>query len=74
MARSLEVMDLETLRPTLRASYRVGVEVGASKCDLRHGKLCIGIIDGSGFGRFLASCLEIVGPTSLMVGLEPIPK
>ena len=74
MARSLEVMDLDTLRPTLLASYRIGVLAGASKCNLRHGKMRIGIIDGTGFGRFLASCFEIVGPSSLMVGIEPIEK
>ena len=28
----------------------------------------------SGFGRLLASCFEIVGPDSLMVGLEPMEK
>ncbi len=74
MARSLEVMDLHSLRQILLASYRQGINSGQSKYQLRSGKRRIGIIDGSGFGRFFASCFEIVGPTSLMVGLQPIPK
>jgi len=74
MARSLELMDLETLRPILLSVYRLGVESGQSKCQLRDGKLRIGIIDGTCFGRFLASCLQMVGPTSLRVGLQPIEK
>ena len=74
MARSLEVMDLHSLRQILLASYRQGINSGQSKYQLRSGKRRIGIIDGSGFGRFFASFFEIVGPTSLMVGLQPIPK
>lgn len=74
MARSLALMDLKTLRPILLSTYRLGVAAGQSKYQLRSGKVRIGIIDGSGFGRFLASCFEIVGPISLMVGLEPIEK
>ena len=74
MARSLQAMDLHSLRQILLASYRHGVGYGQSKYQLHSGKRRIGIIDGSGFGRFLASCFEIVGPTSLMVGLEPIKK
>ena len=74
MARSLEVMDLYPLRQILLASYRQGVDSGQSKYQLCDGKRRIGIIDSSGFGRFFASCFEIVGPTSLMVGLEPIEK
>ena len=74
MARSLQVMDLKTLQQIWLASYRQGINSGQSKYQLRDGKRRIGIIDGSGFGRFLSSCFEIVGPTSLMVGLQPIPK
>ncbi|MCH8296094.1 hypothetical protein IH992_33875 [Candidatus Poribacteria bacterium] len=74
MARSLGLMARETLWPILRATYQLGVQSGQSKYQLRDGKRRIGIIDGSGFGRFFASCFEIVGPISLMVGLEPIPK
>lgn len=74
MARSLEKMQRAQLRAILLDSYRLGVAQGSSKCQLRSGKLRIGIIDGSGFGRLLASCFEIVGPISLMVDLEPYEK
>ena len=67
-------MQLSTLRQTLLDSYRLGVDDGQSKCELRAGKQRIGIIDGSGFGRLLASCFEIVGPVSLMVDLQPYEK
>jgi len=50
------------------------IRQGVSKCSLRAGKLRLGILDGSSFGRFQASCFEVVGPVSLMVDLEPIPK
>ena len=55
-------------------SYHLGVVDGRSKSRLRGVKRCIGIIDGSGFGRLLASCFEIVGPVSLIVDLEPMEK
>jgi len=74
MARSLTSMELPCLRPILLSSYRLGVNSGQSKYQLRDGKRRIGVIDSSGFGRFLASCFEIVGPTSLMVGLQRIEK
>ena len=67
-------MQLGSLRQSLLDSYRLGVSAGESKCKLRHGKQRIGIIDGSSFGRLLASCFEIVGPVSLMVDLEPMEK
>ncbi len=56
MARSLEQMQLAQLRAILLDSYRLGVAAGGSKCQLRSGKMRIGIIDGCGFGRLLASC------------------
>lgn len=74
MARSLETMNFDALRLMLYDSYRLGRNQGLSKCPLRSGSLRIGIIDGSTFGRFEASCFEIVGPSSLMVDLEEIPK
>ncbi len=74
MARSLESMGLDELRCVLHDAYRLGCGAGISKCPLRSGNLRIGIVDGSVFGRFGASCLEIVGVESLMVDLEEIPK
>ena len=52
----------------------MGVVDGHSKSQLRGGKRRIGIIDGSEFGRLLASCFEIVGPVRKMVDLEPMEK
>lgn len=51
MARSLEKMQLAPLRQALLDSYHLGVADGGSKCELRAGKMRIGIIDGSGFGQ-----------------------
>lgn len=74
MAGSLETMELDSLRPMLYDAYRLGRTFGESKCPLREGNIGIGIVDGSSFGRFEASCFEVVGATSLMVDLEQIPK
>lgn len=74
MARSLETMNISLLRPILYSAYRLGRRQGLSKCNLRSGKLRIGLVDGSTFGKFEASCFQIVGPLSLMVDLEHIPK
>ena len=74
MARSLETMAISKLRSILYDAYRLGNQKGVSKCNLRYGKLRIGILDGSNFGHFEASCFEVVGPVSLMVDLENIPK
>ena len=62
------------LRQNLLDSYHLGVVDGRGKSQLRGVKRRIGIIDGSGFGRLLASCFEIVGSVSLMVDLEPMEK
>ena len=74
MARSLETMRLDEPRSILHDAYLLGSRSGVSKCPLRSGRLRIGIVDGSVFGRFQASCLEVVGVESLMVDLEEIPK
>jgi len=74
MARSLYQIQLVQLRQNLLDFYHLGVVDGRSKSQLRGGKQRIGIVDGSGLGRLLASCFEIVGPVSLMVGLEPMEK
>jgi len=74
MCRSLESVGLDRLRTNLRGAYLLGCSMGVSKCPLRSGRLRIGIVDGSMFGRFGASCLEVVGTESMMVDLEEIPK
>ena len=74
MCRSLESMGLDRLRSILHSAYLLWCSIGVSKCPLRSGRLRIGIVDGSVFGRFKASCLEVVGAESMMVDLEEIPK
>ncbi len=78
MARSLESMGFDELRSILHNAYRLGCGAGMSKCPLRSGNLRIGMVDGSVFGRFQASCLEVLGMESmmvdLMVDLEEIPR
>lgn len=74
MACSLEGMTISKLREMLYDSYRLGVKQGASKCSLRAHKLRLGILDGSSFSQFQASCFEVVAAVSLMLDLEPIPK
>jgi hypothetical protein len=74
MARSLENMNIETLRTHLYSAYIIAKATGKSKVELKIGSRKIGIIDGSGFGNRLASCLEIIGPVSLMVDFEEIIK
>jgi hypothetical protein len=74
MARSLESMDIDTLRADLYSTYIIAKAMGKSKFELQTGRRKIGIIDGSGFGKRLASCLEIIGTVSLMVDLEEMSK
>ena len=74
MCRSLESMRLSKVRSILHSAYLLGCNTGVSKCPLRSGRLRIGIVDGSVFGSFAASCLEVVGVESMMVDLEEIPK
>lgn len=74
MARSLENMDVEPLRTHLYSAYIIAKEMGKSKFELKVGRRKIAIVDGSGFGNRLASCLEIIGPVSLMVDFEEISR
>ncbi len=74
MSRSLEGMDISSIRPVLYASYRNGSDAGESKWEGVLGKYRVGIVDGSSFGQFQASCFEIVGQIAMMVDLEEIVK
>jgi len=74
MSRSAESMDISMIRTHLYSIYIIAKEAGNSKVELRNGRIKIGIVDGSGFGDRLASCLEIMGPVSVMVDLEEITK
>ena len=74
MQRSLQGLDLAPARALLQSSYRFGKTLGLSKCPLRRHSLRLGLVDGSDFGGFLASCLQIIGQESFIVDLEPIQK
>jgi hypothetical protein len=74
MTRSVVGMDLATIRSVLLAGYRVARTAGESKWEGAVGKHRVGIVDGTSFRQYLASCLEILGPSALLIDLEPIPK
>jgi hypothetical protein len=74
MSRSLETMKLTPIRSVLRSAYHAGRIAGRSKWDGTLGKHRVGIVDGTCFGSYMASCLEIVGQSALLLDMEPIPK
>ena len=74
MTRSLEGMKLDPIRSLLVSAYDIGRRTGLSKWDGVLGKHRVGIVDGTCFGSYMASCLEIVGQSALLIDMEPIPK
>jgi hypothetical protein len=74
MSRSLEGMKLDPIRSILVTAYHRGRNCGLSKWEGACGKHRVGIVDGSGFGSYMASCVEIVGQSALLLDMEPIPK
>jgi hypothetical protein len=74
MSRSLEGMQLDPIRAVLVSAYHVGRTSGLSKWEGARGKQRIGIVDGTCFGPYRASCVEIVGQSALLVDMEPISK
>jgi hypothetical protein len=74
MTRSLEGMKLGPIRSALVSAYHLGRRTGLSKWDGVLGKHRVGIVDGTCFGPYMASCLEIVGQSALLMDMEPIPK
>ena len=74
ISRSLEEMKLDPIRSVLVSAYHVGRISGLSKWDGALGKYRVGIVDGTCFGPYMASCLEIVGQSALLIDMEPIPK
>lgn len=74
ISRSLEAMKLDPIRAVLVSAYHVGRTSGLSKWDGALGKHRVGIVDGTCFGPYMASCLEIVGQSALLIDMEPIPK
>lgn len=74
ISRSLEAMKVDPIRAMLVSAYHVGRTSGLSKWDGALGKHRVGIVDGTCFGPYMASCLEIVGQSALLIDMEPIPK
>jgi hypothetical protein len=58
----------------LEGVYASGRCLGVGRCEVGGGRLRIGMIDGSCFGQFRASCFAQIGSVCLMGGLEPISK
>jgi hypothetical protein len=74
ISRSLETMKFTPIRSVLRSAYHGARIAGLSKWDGTLGKHRVGIVDGTCFGPYMASCLEIVGQSALLIDMEPIPK
>ena len=74
LSRSLASFELEGLHQLLEAVYAKGRHLGIGRCELGGDQARIGVIDGSQFGPFMASCFAEIGSVCLMGGLEKIPK
>ena len=74
LSRSLAGFGLGGLHALLLAIYAAGRTLGIGRCLIGEGRWRIGMIDGSQFGRFMASCFAEIGSVCLMGGLEEIPK
>ena len=74
LSRSLLGFELAGLHALLLAVYAAGRSLGIGRCLIGEGRWRIGVIDGSQFGRFMASCFAEIGSVCLMGGLEQIPK
>ena len=72
--RSLRSFDLPLLRQTLHSLYLRAEERGLCTYHLGSRKLKIGILDGSKFGHFYASCFQVVGKADIWVDLKVIPR
>ena len=74
LSRSLATFGLAGLHALLGAVYATGRALGVGRCPVGEGRWRIGVLDGSCFGHFMASCFAEIGSISLMGGLEKIPK
>jgi len=74
LSRSLLGFELSGLHGLLLAVYAAGRTLGIGRCLIGEGRWRIGAIDGSQFGRLMASCFAEIGSVCLMGGLEEIPK
>jgi hypothetical protein len=72
LSRSLAGFGLAGLQTLLQSVYALGRHLGVGRCEVTHGRLRVGVIDGSCFGRFRASCFAQIGSVCLMGGIEPI--
>ena len=73
LSRSLSGFGLDALHQMLEAVYAAGRGLGVGRCEVAGGRLRIGMIDGSCFGQFRASCFAQIGSVCLMGGIEPFP-
>lgn len=74
LSRSLSGFRLAGLHALLQAVYAAGRVLGIGRCPIGEGRWRIGVIDGSQFGRFMASCFAEIGSVCVIGGLEQIPK
>ena len=74
LSRALAKGRLAGLHALLGAVYAAGRVLGVGRCPVGEGRWRIGVIDGSTFGRFWASCFAELGSGCLMGGLEKISK
>mgnify|MGYP005856862505 CR=1 FL=1 len=75
IARVVKQMDIETKREVLRTMCCSVRAQGWGKVELpRAGRVRIGIIDGSTFGKFFFSVFQCLGAVAVPLDLEPYKK
>lgn len=75
MHTSLGTMCKGLLEEWMRVIYQKAKQEGLLKVKSPQlGGLRLGAIDGTGFGKFLASCFQIVAEPSMFIDFERIPK
>ena len=74
LSRSLSGMELAKLHHILQSVYAKARQMDIRRCEIGKARWRIGLIDGSTFGRFMASCFAEMGSVCLMGDLEAIPK
>jgi len=72
--RVLKIFDIAPLRKLLHSSFLISRQMGHSSLKLGNRKLRVGLIDGSSFGKFLASAFQVIGQVNLMVDIKRIEK
>jgi hypothetical protein len=74
LSRFLWAISLSPLHDLLLGVYKSARSLGPSRLPVGLERLRVGMIDGSCFGRFRASCFAQIGTICLMADLEPIKK